>query len=177
MALTRGRVEVLGTEPGGAQVLLAFRGAGDLVGEMAIRSGTRSATVQALDRCTAWHIPGGALEEFLRRHDAQSLFADYLVAKLSETVSSQLQQAHFTPLQRLSRLLLDVLELADEDQADRMRIPLSQEAIARALGLARSTIAEQIAALRRDRALGPGPRLVVADPERLARCAEVSADR
>lgn len=176
LALTQGRVKVLGMDADGSQVLVAFRGAGDLIGEMAVRSGARSATVQALDHCTAWHIPGDAFEEFLRQHDAQSLFADYLVTKLSETVAAQLQQAHFTPLQRISRLLLDVLKLADEDQTGCMRIPLSQEAIASALGLARSTIAEQIAVLRRSHTLEPGPRLVVANPERLARCAEVSAE-
>lgn len=177
LALSRGRVTVLGAESDGAQVLVAFRGPGDLVGEMAASSGARTATVQALDHCTAWHLANDTFQDFLRRHDAQGLFADHLVSKLSETVTAQLQQAHSTPLQRLSRLLLEVLELADADQPDPARIPLSQQAIAGALGLARSTVAEQIAALRRNHVLGPGPRLVVTDPESLARCAEVSAGR
>lgn len=171
LALSRGRVKVLAAASDGSQVLLAFRGTGDLVGEMAISSGVRSATVQALDRCTAWCIAGDTFRDFLLRHDVQRVLTDYLVSKLSETVPYQVQQAHFSPLQRLSRLLLEVLALADDDQADRMRIPLSQESLASALGLARSTVAEQIARLRHTRALGPGPRLVVVDPTRVAHSA------
>lgn len=169
LAVTSGRVEVSAAAADGAQVLLSFRAAGDLVGELAMSSGVRSASVRAVDRCTACCIPAGRFRDFLSRHDAQDVLSDYLASKLSETVPYQVQQAHFSPLRRVCRLLLDVLALADGDQADRMRIPLSQDAVAGALGLARSTVAEQVAQLRRSGALAPGPRLVVADVDRLAR--------
>lgn len=175
-ALSSGRVKVLAASADGSEALLAFRGAGDLVGEMAQNSGLRTATVQAIDRCTAQHIPAPAFHEFLAEHGAQGLYADYLISKLSETVPHQVQRVRFSPLQRLSRLLLEVLALADDAQADPMRIPLSQEALANALGLARSTVAEQIAELRRTNTLAPGPRLVVADRRRLAEHAGVVTD-
>ena len=169
LAVTSGRVEVSAAAADGAQVLLSFRAAGDLVGEMAISSGVRSASVRAIERCTACCVPDGAFREFLLQCGAWDAFADYLASKLSETVPHQVRQAHSTPLRRLSRMLLEVLALAEHDRQDRMRIPLSQESLAGALGLARSTVAEQIAKLRRVGALAPGPRLVVADVDRLAR--------
>ncbi len=175
LAVHSGRVAVVGGDADGGEVLLALRGSGDLVGELAATSGVRTATVRAVDSCTAHAIAATAFRSFLVRHDAHGTYAEYLAAKLSETVPYSVRQTHRTPRARLSRLLWDLLCLDETAPACRGRIPLSQEAIARALGMARSTVAEHIAALRREGVLAPGPRLVVANPARLARHAEVDA--
>lgn len=167
-ALTSGRVKVLAGEEDGSQLLLSLRGTGDLVGEMAARqSACRTATVQALDHCTSCYLPRREFERFLDEHDAHGLFSDYLVAKLSETVPYQVQQVHFGPRQRVARLLLETVSLADPGDRNRGRIPFTQGQLATALGMARSTVADQIAALRAEGALGPGPRIVVADEHAL----------
>lgn len=164
LALTSGRVKVLAQQEDGSQLLLSLRGAGDLVGEMAVSpENTRSATVQALERCTARYIPGNAFRRFLDRYDAHLAFSTYLIEKLSETVPQQMHLAHATARQRIARLLLDVVALADPDHPDPLRVPFSQEGLAVALGMSRSTVAEHVAALRAKGALAPGPRLVVAD--------------
>ncbi|MCA1184975.1 MULTISPECIES: Crp/Fnr family transcriptional regulator [unclassified Saccharopolyspora] len=167
-ALISGRVKVLAGLDG-SQVLLSLRGAGDLVGEMAARGNSRRmASVQALDACTSCVLKRAEFDRFLHDHGAHGLLSDYLVGKLSETVPYQVQQFHFGPLQRVARLCFEVHSLADARQPDRARIPFSQEALAQALGMARSTVAEQIAVLRSSGALGPGPRLVVDDEHALA---------
>lgn len=168
-ALIGGRVKVLASEEDGSQLLLSLRGPGDLVGEMAARAHSRrAATVQALDCCTSRYLPRAEFDRFLHDHRAHGLFSDYLVTKLSETVPYQLQQVHLGPRQRIARLLLETLSLADPRHPDRGKIPFSQHALAQALGMARSTVADQIAALRSTGALGPGPRIVVADEHALA---------
>ncbi|SHF90575.1 cAMP-binding domain of CRP or a regulatory subunit of cAMP-dependent protein kinases [Streptoalloteichus hindustanus] len=168
-ALASGRVAVLARQEDGAQLLVSLRGTGDLLGEMAVRPASRrTATVQAIDRCVAHRVPAETFRRFQEDHAAQDVFSDYLVAKLTETVPYQVQLVHFTPLQRVARLLLEVVALADATTEDRFRVPLSQEAVAAALGLARSTVAEQIARLRREGALAAGRRLVVSDLRRLA---------
>lgn len=168
-ALTGGRVKVLAREADGSQLLLSLRGSGDLVGEMAARKSTRrTATVQALDSCTSSYLSRSEFDRFLRDHDVNALFSDYLVSKLSETVPYQVQQVHFRPRQRVARLLLEAFCLADQQTPDRWKVPFSQEALAQALGMARSTVADQLAALRSTGALGPGPRIVVADDNVLA---------
>ncbi|OLT42656.1 hypothetical protein BJF85_22205 [Saccharomonospora sp. CUA-673] len=164
LVLKHGRVKILASEPDGAELLLSLRSSGDLVGEMSPRDDRRrTATVQALDRCSTSLLTRVAFEEFLERHGVHSAFSDYLVAKLSETVPYQLQQAHFAARQRVARLIYEVLMLADPDDSDRARVPFSQDALAKALGLSRSTVADQIATLRAAGALGSGPRIVVRD--------------
>lgn len=174
LVLTSGRAKVLGGTEEGGSVLLSLRAAGDLVGEMATASGVRSATVEAIDRCTACYVPRESFEHFLHRHEVQGVFADYLASKLSETVPYQVQQVHFGPGQRLARLLVELVALAGPELPDPLRIPLSQGALASALGMARSTVAERIAEFRAGGALAPGPRLRVDDLNALARHASVS---
>lgn len=169
LALTSGRVKVLASERDGSEVLLSLRGAGDLVGEMAAkRDSRRTATVQALDHCTTLFLPRADFDRFLLEQEVHAEFADYLVAKLSETVPYQLHQVHFSPRQRLARLLLEVVRLADASHPNRWQVPFSQGGLASALGLARSTVAEQLGALRSNGVLGPGPRIAVADVRALA---------
>jgi CRP/FNR family transcriptional regulator, cyclic AMP receptor protein len=84
LALTSGRVKVLARDADGAEVLLALRGPGDLVGEMARRStATRTATVQAIDRSTARYLPTASFDRFLSDHHAHDSFSDYLIARNS----------------------------------------------------------------------------------------------
>jgi CRP/FNR family transcriptional regulator, cyclic AMP receptor protein len=173
LALTSGRVRVSALEQDGTQLLQALRGPGDLIGEMAMRSGAeRTAAAVALDRCTARCLPVDTFQRFLDLTGAQGALSDYLIAKLSETVPYQLQLVHFTPRQRIARLLLKVIALAGS-LPEPMRIPFSQTGIATALGLARSTVAEQIAVLRDAGALAPGPSLVVIDPRLLRQAAGI----
>lgn len=167
-ALTHGRVQVQRSEAGGEQnLLVALRAAGDLIGEMAAHGGggVRSATVVALDDCEAHTV---SVEAFDRLPAARKL-TDYVVLKLSESVPFRVQLVHFKPQQRIARLLAELIALAGDELADPTLIPLSQEQIAAALGVARSSVSAFIADLRREGVLGPGPRLFVADPERLAR--------
>lgn len=168
LALTSGRVQVLRSEQGGEQrLLVALRAAGDLVGEMASHGGggLRSATVVALDDCYAQYLTVAAFD----RLPAARKLTDYVVLKLSESVPYRVQLVHFKPPQRIARLLAELVALAGPELADPMLIPLSQEQIATALGVARSSVSAFVAELRRDGVLGAGPRLVVADPERLLR--------
>jgi CRP-like cAMP-binding protein len=175
LALTAGRVKVLGSEPDGSGLLVALRGPGDLIGEMAARSDTvRNATVEALDDCAARYLPRAKFSDFLTAHGMQDAFNDYLVAKLSETVPYHVRLVHFSARQRTARLLLEVVALAAPEDPARLRVPFSQEAVATALGLSRSTVADQIALLRKDGTLARGPRLLVADLHQLAKHAGVT---
>jgi CRP/FNR family cyclic AMP-dependent transcriptional regulator len=129
-------VQVAALNEDGTQLLQALRGAGDLVGEMAMRDGAeRSATVVALDRCTVRYFSVELLRHFLTSAGAHGAFTDYLIAKLSETVHYQLQLVHFSPRQRVARLLLDVIALADgvpgaraRPRAERARISRQRRA-------------------------------------------------
>lgn len=176
LALTQGRVQVTALGPDGRQLLQAVRGPGDLLGELSLApEARRTASVIALDPGAAWCVPASRFRRFLDTEHAHGALRDYLIAKLSETVPYQLQLVHFTPRQRIARLLLDVITLAG-DHPQAMWIPFSQTAVAAALGLARSTVAEQIGILRERGVLAPGPRLVVTDIQRLREEAGIGGD-
>lgn len=170
LILLSGRVRVFARDVDGAELLVALRGSGDVVGEMAIqRSAMRSANVETLDRCSVRLVSRSVFREFLATNRLDVAFSDYLVEKLAETVPYQLRLAHFSPRRRLATLLLDLVALVEPGRQDRLRIPLTQEGLASALGLSRSTVAAHLAAFRSAGALTPGRALVVADPMKLAR--------
>ncbi|MEV7095686.1 Crp/Fnr family transcriptional regulator [Amycolatopsis sp. NPDC051045] len=174
LALVSGRVKVLGTEPDGGQLLITLRGAGDLVGEIAARRlSKRTATVETIDRCTARVLSVDRFNAFLNRYDGHPALTDYLVTKLSQTVPYQVELVHFGPERKIARLLLEVVALADWSSANPDRIPFSQQEVADALGMARSTVALHLHRLREIGALRTGPRLMVSDLEVLKASAGV----
>jgi len=174
LVIVEGRVTVVRTERNGSGLLVALRGPGDVVGEIALKPDeVRTASVRALDTCVAHWVSAAAFERFLERAGAHAAFTDYLMGKLAETIPYQVHTAHFPPYQRVARLLLEIFSLAGHEIPDPSRIPLSQEAVGTALGLSRGTIAKCIATLRSDGALRAGPRLVVADPAQLRRAAGI----
>lgn len=164
LVLRSGRVQVLRTEADGSRLLLEVRAAGDLIGEMAARgSGLRNATVIAVDRCHAQQVPVAAFDQL----PAATLLSDYIVSKIDQHLPVRVQLAHFKPPQKVARLFAELIALAGPEVADPRLIPLSQQEIADALGLSRSSVAAVVADLRRDGVLGPGPRLTVLDRDRL----------
>ncbi|MEU5697043.1 Crp/Fnr family transcriptional regulator [Actinosynnema sp. NPDC020468] len=175
LPLVSGRVKVLAAEADGGQVLLTLRGAGDVVGEIAGGSPVprpRTATVVAVDDCRARCVPDTAFRAFLDRCGAHAAFGEYVLTKLSQTVPHQVRLAHHGPARRIAGLMLEVVSLAD-GAADPALVPFSQAEVAEALGLVRSTVARHVREFRVAGALGPGPRLVVADVRALRRLADL----
>ncbi|UOZ02530.1 Crp/Fnr family transcriptional regulator [Amycolatopsis sp. WQ 127309] len=174
LALISGRVKVLGGERDGGQLLITLRGAGDLIGEVAARRlSARTATVETIDTCTVRVLSGDRFNAFLSEHDGHSVLTDYLVTKLSQTVPYQVELVHFSPERKIARLLLEVVALADRAATNPDQVPFSQQDIAEALGLARSTVALHLQHLRKLGALRPGRRLEVSNLETLKTSAGV----
>jgi CRP-like cAMP-binding protein len=173
LALESGRVKLLASAEDGAQLLLTVRGAGHLLGELAGDSdGRRTASVEAIDRCTARYFALADFERLLAAHNLQTVFRQYVAGKSHQAVARQIDLAHRPAVRRIARLLLDVVRQAPAGSIDSHRVPFTQEELAASLGMARSTVAEQLTKLRRSGALGPGPQLQVADLDRLRQWAE-----
>ncbi|GAA0615179.1 Crp/Fnr family transcriptional regulator [Kribbella sandramycini] len=168
LALDHGRAKLLASATDGAQLLLTVRGAGQLLGELAGDEGLRTATVEAMDRCTAYYLSTAQFDRFIAKHRLGQEFHRYVTGKFDQAVSRQVDLAHRSALRRIARLLHDTAVLAPSTAADPMRVPFTQEELAGSLGLARSTVADQLTTLRAAGALTRGPHLVVADLDRLA---------
>jgi CRP-like cAMP-binding protein len=157
LVLVAGRVKVSYAERAGDELLLAVRGPGDLLGEFSGRDeGPRSATIQALEACTAYALPQDRFAEFLRTHRLYRELDRYLMAKIRQSAAHTWRLAHQPTAARLASLLLDVMRTAGPDHPHPARIPMSQAELAVALGLARSSVAYTLADWRREEVVETG---------------------
>jgi CRP/FNR family transcriptional regulator, cyclic AMP receptor protein len=127
--LRSGRVKVTSTTPNGREVVLGFRGPGELIGELgAIDDQPRSATIVAVDPVEALTIPPRDFLAFLEEHPSASLA---LVRVLSQRLrDADAKRIEFAALNTLGRVAHRLLELCDrfgdpEDGAIRIALPLS----------------------------------------------------
>jgi CRP-like cAMP-binding protein len=147
-----GMVKAVVRGAAGRQVVLALRGPGDILGEIAnISGGPRSAAVVAVNRVDALVIPGAAFSQFMDGcpRAADSVYRT-VVDRLREADRDRLAAATMSVGQRLARMLLKLAAQHGVPAADRglMIEQLSQEELAACLGCGARTVARQIAAWR-----------------------------
>jgi CRP-like cAMP-binding protein len=159
-----GRVKVTCCEEDGTEVLLAIRGAGDVVGERAaIDQELRSATVTALRKCTTRVL---ADAEFMRFISTNDLLFPLLRLGVSRQREGQLIRVELSTLpvgRRLVRTLLRLATALDGRPGNAVTVDLglSQEELARAIGASRSQVASHLAHLRDAGVISTGHRRIV----------------
>jgi CRP-like cAMP-binding protein len=135
----------------GRHVVLALRGAGDIVGELAtINDGSRSASVIAITGVDALVIGRQSFKMFLHRYPAaaESLYRT-VVNRLCEADWDRLAAASMNVGQRLARLLLKIAQRYGVATPAGIRIvELSQKELAASVGGGERTVARQIAGWR-----------------------------
>ena len=148
----RGHVKVLVTSPEGREALLAFRGPGQLVGELAAIDGrSRSASAVAIEEAEVLVIPASAFRAFIRARPAAS-------AALIETLADRVRESgarllELSAYDTLGRLAARLCELAEEHGVEtpagvRIGLPLTQEELAASVGASRESAAKALQALR-----------------------------
>ncbi|MEU6488176.1 Crp/Fnr family transcriptional regulator [Streptomyces sp. NPDC046887] len=169
-----GWLKVTDESADGHEALLALRGPGDVVGESAALDGTtRSATVVTLEPVAAVVIASERFRDFLDRHPAaeRSLMA-VVTDRMRAGDRKRLELAACDVRQRLARLLLELAEHHGERVAEgvRVRVPLTQQELAGAVGASRESVARLLGELReRDAVITRRQELVVTRPEVLRR--------
>jgi CRP-like cAMP-binding protein len=150
--LRSGRVKVTSTTPAGREVVLAFRGPGELVGELgAIDDAPRSATIVAVERVEALTIPPADFLAFLEEHSSASLA---LIRVLSQRLrDADAKRVEFAALDTLGRVAHRLLELCErfgdpEEGAIRIALPLSQEELAGWTGSSLESVGRALQTMR-----------------------------
>jgi len=137
---------------GGRPVVLAVRGPGDIVGEMAhLNGGRRSAMVAAINDVMALRVARLHFSGFLSGSThASELLRSIVVDRLREADRDRVAAASMTVGQRLARLLLVFARrYGVPDSAGGLIINLfSQDDLAACVGGARGTVTRQIARWR-----------------------------
>ncbi|MFE2941836.1 Crp/Fnr family transcriptional regulator [Streptomyces sp. NPDC059255] len=152
----------------GARLILALRGAGEVVGDMAaFDQGPRSATVTALGRVEATAVSGERFRSFLAaRPHATSLIMRQLSARLRSADVERRSLASGSVLQRLAARLVELTERVGRPGGDGtvVELPLPQHDLAAAIGATREAVAKALRLLREQDVVRTGTRrLTVTD--------------
>ena len=152
LVIREGWLKVTDGSRDGYESLLALRGPGDVIGESAALHGTsRSASVTTLEPVRAVVIAADRFTAFL---DARPEAARRLMAVLTDRVRAgdrkRLELAACSVRERLARLLLELAERHGErvPEGVRIRVPLTQQELAGAVGSSRESVTRLLRDLR-----------------------------
>lgn len=174
-----GRAKVTAITEDGRELVLAFSGPGDLLGELSALGGSpRVATVRALEPLTALAIARGQFEAFLDANPRVALvILRVVIARLRD---ADRQQVEFTAYQTVTRVARRLVELAERygEQAGggiKITLPISQEELAGWAGASREAITKALHDLRAVGLIETSRRhITVLEPEQLGQMAGVA---
>ena len=174
--LLAGWVKVLSATKDGHEIVLALRGDGDLVGEIAGEvSGRRNATIQAIGKVRALIVPHDRFSLFLDANSgANHAYRRAVTQKFDDTNTMLRSWAGTSGRQRLAGLLLDLAEQHGRavNDAIHLAMPLSQEELASMAGTSRATLTRAYANWRQRRLIRTGQRwITILDPPGLRQIA------
>lgn len=164
MVLLRGRVKVVGSAGLGREAIMAVRGPGDLLGELAaIDGGPRSATVTTLEPVEVLLVAQSTFSGLIERNPHVALVI--LRSVVESLRQSDEQQAQFATHDVLARVAQRLLELAERfgspgERGIEIALPLSQEDLASWAGASREAVSKALHQLRALRIVETGRRRV-----------------
>jgi CRP-like cAMP-binding protein len=152
MVLERGHVKVTTLADDGRESVLAFRGPGDLIGEISALGGDpRCATVRALEPVDAMAVAAADFDSFLESHPRVALvILRVVIARLREADRQQFEFAAYQTLGRVAKRLVDLAERFGEpcEVGVRIALSISQEELAGWAGASREATSKALHDLR-----------------------------
>jgi CRP-like cAMP-binding protein len=180
LVIEEGRAKITAITEDGRELVLAFGGPGDLLGELSALGGSpRVATVRALEPLSALAVASGEFEAFLDANPHVALvILRVVIARLRVADRQQVEFAAYQTVTRVARRLVELTERYGEQSGEGIRItlPISQEELAGWAGASREATTN---ALRDLRAVGlietRRRHITVLDPEQLEQMAGLTA--
>jgi CRP-like cAMP-binding protein len=153
ITVLQGRVRVSALASDGRELVLAFRGPGAIIGEIAaLDEGRCSASVVAIDEVTAIVLTAPEFHQFLHaRPEAAIALLKLLVHRLRDADRKRIE---FAALDTPGRVAARIVELADRfghqqpDGTTIITLTLSQEQLATWVGSSREATVKALAQLR-----------------------------
>lgn len=137
--LLSGSLKVYSRNEGGREVVYNVLSPGEMLGEMVLDGGPRSASVQALEASECLALEGDDVRGLLRRHPE---FAQVLVLKLIARLRNATRTIRSMALEGVYERVAALLERAAVDVGGQRRVPrnLTQVEIARRVGAGREMV-------------------------------------
>lgn len=152
LLLRSGRVKVSAATTSGREIVLAFRGPGELVGELAALDGApRSATVVALEPVETLVLTHEAFDAFLEEHPrVLRVLVQVLVERLRDADAKRVEFAAFDTLGRVAIRLLELCDRFGDVAGDHIdvQLPLSQEELAGWSGASLESVTRALQTMR-----------------------------
>ena len=155
VVVLRGRVKLVAYGADRREVVLALRGPGELLGEMAALGGQRrTATVIAVDDVEVGFMHSDELRAFLHEHpDAALVMIRMLVRRLSDATRDVVDLATRDSVGRIAKRLLDLAAEHGTPSTGaaggtRIELSLSQDELARWTGATRETVSRALRLMR-----------------------------
>lgn len=170
LILLTGWVKVTAVSRGGNEALLALRGPGDILGELAaVDGGPRSATVTTLMPCRVQAVDGERFVEAVTQlPDLALALIRHLANSLRESDGKRLEYVSSTSSGRLAGLLLDLAARHGRHTAEGLVIELrlTQRELAAAAATSREAVARAVRTLRqRDVIRTDRGRVIITQPD------------
>jgi CRP-like cAMP-binding protein len=169
LALDSGLVKVVRVDRDGRRRLLAFRGEGEILGEMAVQSGgTRTASVWAMSMCKAAVV----LAEEFRRLVQNPELAGRLAVMTSHRLWEQTEIHDGAVHERLALTLLRLVDSSDQrDPAGRRTrtFSLTRDDLAQHLNVGRKAVSKALEELGADTVEAAKCRITVVNEDHLRR--------
>jgi CRP/FNR family transcriptional regulator, cyclic AMP receptor protein len=163
--LRAGWVKILATTTDGHKLVLALRGADDIVGEIAGETtGRRNATIQAIDDVHALIVRYDRFDSFLDANPgAGHAYRRVVMQKWNDTDAMLRRRAGTTGTQRLAALLLELAERHGRPANGAIYLltpSLSQEELASLAGTSRATVTRAFGSWRKRGLIRTGQRRI-----------------
>lgn len=170
LILMAGWVKITSVSRGGSEALLALRGPGDILGELAaVDGGPRSATVTTLMPCRVQAVDGERFVEAVTQLPEIALaLIRHLANNLRESDGKRLEYMAGTSSGRLAGLLLDLAARHGRHTAEGLVIELrlTQRELAAAAATSREAVARAVRMLRqRDVIRTDRGRVIIIQPD------------
>ncbi len=149
-----GRVKVFTSNEDGSEVVLAVRGTGALLGELAVIDGRpRSASVTALEPAEILTVGFREFTAFLQTHPRTMwLLMRILTDRLRDADRKRIEFGVYDTLSRVARRLVELVDRFGQptEAGIRITLPLTQEELASWVGASREAVSKALRTLRAD---------------------------
>jgi CRP/FNR family transcriptional regulator, cyclic AMP receptor protein len=151
LILRTGWVKVVVTAGDGRQAVLAFRGPGELVGELAaLDDQPRGATVSAIKPVDALTLPSDAFRAFVEAHASVGVvLLRHISGRLRDADAKRIEFLEYGTGQRVASRLIELADLFGDKVNDAIRLPLTQDELAGATYASLESVGRALQRMRR----------------------------